>query len=587
MAFKTALFERAGGGEPAHHIPENQAITLPWDEAQTNMTDLHKSKPFLWAIFVIFTLLWFFVLDIRALDPPDEGRYAEIAREILHSGDWITTRLNGIKYFEKPPLQMWMTALAFKFLGLGEWQARLWGALSSYVGVVLLGYTGRTLFNERVGFFAALVLASSIFWAGASQFSSLDIGLSGMLTVVLCGLLLAQRETVAQNARRNWMLVSWAAMALAVLSKGPIGMILPGAVLVIYTALSRDWGIWLRLHLGKGLLLFFAIAAPWFVLVSQKNPEFAHFFFIYEHVERFLSKSHHREGPWYYFIVLLMPGILPWLGLLPQSLLQGFRGEPSCVFKPKLMLLVWVAFIFFFFSYSNSKLPGYILPIYPALALLIALQLEAASRTSRIIAGGVVAVVGLVGLAFAPRIANLSADPLTAASYQTLQAWVMAACVIAMAGGVLSAVCARHQKRDAGVLTLALTGLVSVQLVLAGLHAYENYRSGLHLVAAVKPELAPHTKLYSVGMYDYSLTFYLQRTSTLVEYTDEFIFGLTQEPHLSIQDREKFLEKWRHDASAVAILRPDIFKQFQERAIPMRVVASDGLRVLVSNTLSR
>src|SRR3954470_9725337 len=120
------------------------------------MNDLHKSKPFLWALFILFSLAWFLVLDIRTLVPPDEGRYAEMAREMLVSGDWITTRLNGIKYFEKPPLQTWMNALSFAAFGLGDWQARLWTGVSGLLGVFLTGYAGLRVFGPRVGFYAAL-----------------------------------------------------------------------------------------------------------------------------------------------------------------------------------------------------------------------------------------------------------------------------------------------------------------------------------------------------------------------------------------------------------------------------------------------
>jgi len=116
------------------------------------------------------------------------------------------------------------------------------------------------------------------------------MGLAGMMTISLCGLLLAQRNDASRSEQRNWMLACWAGMALAVLSKGLIGIVLPGAVLVLYTLLSRDWAIWKRLHLVKGLILFFAITTPWFVLVSLKNPEFPQFFFIHEHFQRFTSK---------------------------------------------------------------------------------------------------------------------------------------------------------------------------------------------------------------------------------------------------------------------------------------------------------
>jgi 4-amino-4-deoxy-L-arabinose transferase-like glycosyltransferase len=262
------------------------------------MKELYRNKTLIWTLLIAFTVALLFALGARTLVPPDEGRYAEMAREMFATGDWITTRLNGIKYFEKPPLQTWMNALTFQLFGLGDWQARLWTGLCGLFGVLLTGYTGRRVFGERVGFYAALVLGSCFYWVACSQIDSLDMGVSGMMTLALCALLIAQRDDAKPAEQRNWMLACWAGMALAMLAKGLIGIVLPGAVLVVYTVLARDWKIWTRLHLVKGLILFALIAAPWFVLVGLKNPEQPHFFFIHEHFQRFATKEAHREAAW-------------------------------------------------------------------------------------------------------------------------------------------------------------------------------------------------------------------------------------------------------------------------------------------------
>ena len=272
------------------------------------MKELHRNRAAMGALAAAFVLASLAVLAIRTLVPPDEGRYAEIAREMFASGDWVTTRLNGIKYFEKPPLQTWMNALSFALFGVGDWQARLWTGLCGLLGVVVTGVAGRRVFGARIGFYAALVLGSSFYWVACSQANSLDMSLASMMTLALCGLLVAQRDDATPVERRNWMLLCWAGMALAVLSKGLIGLVLPGAVLVLYTLFARDVRLWTRLHLVKGLLLFFLITAPWFVLVALKNPEQPHFFFIHEHFDRFLKTEHHREAPWWIFFALIAAG---------------------------------------------------------------------------------------------------------------------------------------------------------------------------------------------------------------------------------------------------------------------------------------
>src|SRR4051794_27820381 len=157
------------------------------------MKDLHKSRPLVWGLLIAFCVVWFYGLGARTLVPTDEGRYAEMAREMVTTNDWITPRLNATKYFEKPPLQNWMNALTFKAFGFGEWQARLWTGLCGLLGIALVAWTGRKVFSPRIGFTAAVVLASSFLWAALGHVNTLDMGLSGMMTLALCGLLLGQR----------------------------------------------------------------------------------------------------------------------------------------------------------------------------------------------------------------------------------------------------------------------------------------------------------------------------------------------------------------------------------------------------------
>ncbi|SDF41026.1 MULTISPECIES: glycosyltransferase family 39 protein [unclassified Duganella] len=552
------------------------------------MNDLYNSKKVAWTLVAVFALVWLYVLGIRSLVPPDEGRYAEMAREMWASGDWITTRLNGIKYFEKPPLQTWMNALTFTAFGLGEWQARLWTGLCGLGGVLFTGYAAKRVFGPRAGFYAAVVLGSSVFWVACGQFNSLDMGLSGMMTITLGAMLIAQRDGATPSEQRNWMLLCWAGMALAVLAKGLIGVVLPGAVLVIYSLLSRDLAIWKRLHLGKGLLLFFAIAAPWFVLVALKNPEQPHFFFIHEHWERFFLKTHHREGAWYYFLLLLIPGVMPWLGLLPQALLNGARRDAQATFQPRLLLLVWVVFITFFFSYSSSKLPGYILPVYPALALLLGVYLEGAPRLSRMLAAGLLVLAGVVGIAMIPHmIQAASRHPDERALLETYQPWVLAAAMVAAAGGALALLHARQLRRDLTVLTLAIASFASVQLLLAGFETYGQLRSGKALAQKVRSELLPDTPVYTVFVYEQSMTFYLGRPVTLVAYWDEFTFGLRQQPELSIPTLDGFYQRWRaHTArneKALAIVGIETLGVMQGHGLHMRIVARDSRRVVLTN----
>jgi 4-amino-4-deoxy-L-arabinose transferase-like glycosyltransferase len=555
------------------------------------MNDLHRNKTFLWTLLIVFAIALLYALGARTLVPPDEGRYAEMGREMFASGDWITTRLNGIKYFEKPPLQTWMNALTFTLFGLGEWQARLWTGACGLFGVVLTGVAGTRVFGARIGFYAALVLGSAFYWIACSQIDSLDMGLSGMMALALCALLVAQRDAATPAERRNWMLASWAGMALAVLSKGLIGLVLPGGVLVFYTLFARDWTIWKRLHLVKGLLLFFLIAAPWFVLVGLRNPEQPHFFFIHEHFERFLLKEHHREASWWIFFALIAGGSTPWIGVLAQSLWQGAgRGQPETGrFRPRLLLLVWIVFITLFFTKSNSKLPGYILPVFPAVALLVGHYLDVGTRRSRMATAAITALLGAALLGFVPYMPGLAKHAGEGALYAAYQPWVLAAGLVLLVGASLALLYARQMQRDLFVVALALAGFAGTQLMLVGFEPIAQTRAGTAMLPALKAAGAmdPNVKVYSVGIYEQSLTFYLGRTVTLVDYRDEFDFGLQQQPALWVPTVPAFVARWRADTAAhvrnVAIIRPEFVADFRRDGVPLRIVAADTRRVVIAN----
>ncbi|MBU9132825.1 glycosyltransferase family 39 protein [Burkholderia multivorans] len=541
-------------------------------------------------LLVAFAVIWFTPLGMRHLIPSDEGRYAEMAREMFVTGDWITPRYNGYKYFEKPPLQTWLNALTFASFGIGEWQARLYTALASFAGVLLVGFTGARLFNPLSGFLAAVVLASSPYWNLMGHFNALDMGLAFWMALSLCALLLAQRPGLRPAAVRGWMWLCWAAMAFAVLSKGLVGVILPGAVLVLYTLIARDWALWKRLYLVSGLVIFFAIAAPWFVLVQQRNPEFFNFFFIVQQFRRYLTPEQNRPGPFYYFVPVLLVGFLPWLSVAWQSVRHALRmpRQPNG-FSPMLVLLIWSAFIFLFFSASHSKLISYVLPVAPALALIIGayLPLLGADRFRRHLLGYLVffvaAAFGIIFLAY-------QGDARTPnALYRAFQIWLYVGLAIA---AVLTLVAAWLNRR-AGV-TAALAAFGAAWLIFGtiggtGHDEFGRYSSGALLAPAVRAELAklpPDTPFYSIEMLDHTFPFYVGHTTIMVHRQDELAFGISVEPNKWVPTVDEWIARWKQDTHALAIMPPGEYDALVKQQVPMRVIARDNRRVIVEKPQS-
>ncbi|PRH46033.1 glycosyltransferase family 39 protein [Burkholderia multivorans] len=541
-------------------------------------------------LLVAFAVIWFTPLGMRHLIPSDEGRYAEMAREMFVTGDWITPRYNGYKYFEKPPLQTWLNALTFAWFGIGEWQARLYTALASFAGVLLVGFTGARLFNPLSGFLAAVVLASSPYWNLMGHFNALDMGLAFWMALSLCALLLAQRPGLRPAAVRGWMWLCWAAMAFAVLSKGLVGVILPGAVLVLYTLIARDWALWKRLYLVSGLVLFFAIAAPWFVLVQQRNPEFFNFFFIVQQFRRYLTPEQNRPGPFYYFVPVLLVGFLPWLSVAWQSVRHALRmpRQPNG-FSPMLVLLIWSAFIFLFFSASHSKLISYVLPVAPALALIIGayLPLLGADRFRRHLLGYLVFFVAAAfGIIF---LAHQGDARTPNALYRAFQIWLYVGLAIA---AVLTLVAAWLNRR-AGV-TAALAAFGAAWLIFGtiggtGHDEFGRYSSGALLAPAVRAELAklpPDTPFYSIEMLDHTFPFYVGHTTIMVHRQDELAFGISVEPNKWVPTVDEWIARWKQDTHALAIMPPGEYDALVKQQVPMRVIARDNRRVIVEKPQS-
>jgi len=535
-------------------------------------------------VLALAAILWFALLGFRDLVDPDEGRYADIPQAMVVGGDWVTPRLDGFKYFEKPPLQYWATAVSFELFGESSTSARLWPALIGFAGALWGWYLGARLFGGDAGFFTFLITLSLFLYTAVGHLLTLDMSLSGFLFLAVGSLLLAEREQARPRTARRWMVLGWAALALAVLSKGLVGIALPAGALVLYSLWQRDWGLWRRLLLGKGLLLFLLIAAPWFLLVSLRNPEFPEFFFIREHLLRYTTTAHGREGPFWYFGPVLLGGVLPWLLPAWKALVRpGLRwwpeAETRATFDPVRFLWVYVVFVILFFSLGQSKLVPYILPAFPALGLLVGKQM--AERPSLRSVGLVLAAMGAVLWVGAWRIELWTGPKTLVSDLERARPWVVGAGLCMLAGG-LGALGLR-QRIQGAIVVVSLCAILGYQLLGWGFQGLSASRSSRALVEAVRPYAEQGAEVYSVSTYFQSVSFYLGRSQIPVMYRGELDMGIAQEPQGAIADWEAFAERWRlaEAGQAVAIFDAREFPGFAARELPMRIVYQDTRKVAV------
>jgi 4-amino-4-deoxy-L-arabinose transferase-like glycosyltransferase len=540
------------------------------------------SRRGLWLLLLAVAIIWFGNLEYRKLVKPDEGRYAEIPREMVMTGDWTTPRLNELKYFEKPPLQYWATAVAYEVFGEHQWTSRLWAALTGFAGILLAWFVGTRLFGRQAGIYAALLLGSSILYAAMSHINTLDMGVTFFISLGIFSLLLAQKEELVSQ-RRNWMLLAWAALALAVLSKGLMGVVLPGAALFLYSVFNRDITIWKRMHWISGLLVFLLIAVPWFVLVIKANPEFFQRFFIYEHFQRFTSKVHGRFQPWYYFVPVLVLGMLPWTVLMFDTLLRTWKSGARVVkaFSPERFLLVWVVFVYLFFSISDSKLPSYLLPMFPALALLMGKQIaEMKSRRLFWLTVPMLVVVAIL-LGLAPFTAKTADTPLQIQMYGNYAVWLVIAAAIWFVGVGAALWLLHREKKLVAVIVLAFSSLIAAQIGTSGHNTVARERSAYHIAEAIQDYVKPEIPFYSILYYEQTLPFYIKHTFILVEYQDEMDFGIQQEPERAIPELAGFAEAWKKDKQALAIVETYNYPRVQQLNLPMKEIFHDQQYVVV------
>ena len=538
-----------------------------------------------WLPWVLLAAGWLVTIQVRPLLDPDEGRYAEIPREMLAQHDFVTPRFNDLKYFEKPPLQYWATAGAYAIFGLSEWSSRLWAVGLAFACLPLVFAFTRRHYGDEAALAALAALGVSPYFQAIGHLNLLDAAFTFWLTGAVLAFTTAQSEPAGSGAERRFMLLAWALAALAVLSKGIVVGVLAGGALCAYTLIERDLRTWRRLHAGLGLPLFLILAAPWFVAVSLRNPSFPGFFFVHEHFTRFLTTVHQRVEPWWYFLPLLLAAVLPWLvpgvraaraawrePALPPAAGEG--ASPARPFRPRRFLLIYALLTLAFFSASGSKLAPYILPMVPVLAVLTGAEIRNPGRLARHAARAAAPLIALVAVGFL--VYSLRRN-----NYVPHEAlvWALAAVAAALIAVGLSF---RHSLRPLAMALAAVAGAsLAWQCLLCEYTAIPPARSARELVRALRPMLDAHTPLYSVGQYRETISPYLGRTLQLAGYEGELRFGLDEEPGRRMS-LEQFAVRWSGEGAAVAFFDPRVWDQLRRRGLPGRVLAADNYTVAVS-----
>ena len=555
---------------------------------------LEAAPPRSWVILFVLSLLLILVEPGRIpLFEPDEGRYSEIPREMLATGDFITPRLNGLLYFEKPPLHYWSVALSFKVFGQSEFASRVPSKLS-VIGMALMAFVfARRRWGARVGLLAGLIAATSILAFAMARITVIDPLVS--LALSAAGFSFAAfAEAEPSGDKRKARLALYGlhiACAAAVMSKGLIGIVLPGGAILVWVVITGRYRILPKLFSPGPLFVFLALSVPWHVLLAMKEKDFLDFYFVNEHFNRFFKSEHRRGGHPLYFVAVLIGGLLPWTPFLfrlthswPGRTLRAWRDQATEGF-------LWVFFllIFMFFSASKSKLIPYILPVWPAVAILLALGIERARRAG----ASFKTERWLLGMTFGA----LSSGALVygfAAGYVDQFGLLKPGILIlaALTAGALWNFTASLRPARRGEVALAV--IVPWLAFLCGtLWSFPRVAQAITpwpLVTALQKELSPGDILMQKGHYVQAIPFYLKRPTPVVGLEwHELNFGQarTKDPSL-VPTPAAFAGMWNGESRVFVIVHKAHIPSFGKPPLsetPIHLLARtlNGKHYLLSN----
>jgi 4-amino-4-deoxy-L-arabinose transferase-like glycosyltransferase len=544
-----------------------------------------SARALTWVCALLLAWLWFGNLASRALTEPDEGRYAEIPREMLATGDWLAPHLNGIQYLEKPPLQYWATALLYQIAGISPWASRLYTAGLGFATLLLVAWAGRRFFSQGAGAHAALILGSGLLFYALAHVNTLDMGLSFYLTAASIAFASAQTAVANRTALRWRMWLAWLCIGLAVLQKGLVALVLPGFAIALYVLIQRDWQLLRRLYVASGVVIVLALNGPWWWLMSRRNPGFVDWFFVHEHFTRFTTSEHGRSQPWWYFGALLLVGLLPWIVPVARGAVDAWR-RPAAVgaFNVERFLLLWAAAVFIFYMPSGSKLAPYILPMAPPLALLAGRRLawqspDAPGLRSTVLLAALMAIA----LLCLPWLAShLELDPLHRDGYRAIAGAGAYAGALLLATVVLAAVLVRRRLRLPAVAVLA-TGLVGgLVLITNASNELERWRGGTRLADDVRPHLTAGSTLFCLDLYSQVGIFSLAHTCRIAGDYGELETQFDDGEANWLRSDAEFARAWSAAPTAVAMIEPGKAEKWLALATPHVVVANRPYAIVIA-----
>ncbi|MCP4576763.1 MAG: hypothetical protein GY846_10820 [Deltaproteobacteria bacterium] len=529
--------------------------------------------------------LYFFGLNGYPLLDPDEGRYAEIPREMLESGDFITPRLNYVKYFEKPPLFYWLTAGSMALFGQKEWAVRLVPAIAGFLTLLLIMGLGKRIFDGRTGVMAAWIYLTSVTPTVLARLPIID-GVFSLILTATWGTWWLGYKAQTKPSRRVWYCISWTCLGLAVMTKGIAAIALTGLIVGGFIICRRDWRALLSFEWVPGLLIFAVIVVPWHWAVSSENPGFFHFYIVVQHFARLVSHEHAK--PFWFFMAIFPFGMLLWVAFFFPAAVKSFRKAFEAVRSPRgdrgkgesiLFLVIWVVGVIGLFSLSSCKLIPYILPAYPAMALLMADFIRDRSLMKRSVLWGaaILAILLLVCAGVLMPVA-MRQDALSMAE---LLPAIRVGQVCLSLGGIFLLVSLFKRRMIPFATGFAMVLLFPAMLMVVP--SVAKYRKVGGFIKAMPNPLPGEIRIAEWRNYDQALSFYSGRRTILVDEIGELAYGSTQGDQSDyFLTGEESLKRLAIDVPLLVNIRPGAWPKVRNWKT-LRPVAANSTNVMVGN----
>ncbi len=545
--------------------------------------------------FLVFYLLW---IGNYPVFVPDEGRYSEVAREMVATGDFITPRVNGVAFLDKPVLYYWLQSIAIYFFGVKEWALRLFPALFGVLGCLLTYVAGRYVFDRRTGIVSAIILATTPLYFANAHYANLDLEVAVLISATLLFFLMG---ALTDKKRKLYFFISaYVFASLAFLTKGLIGIVFPGIIGLAWMVTVKRFDVLKKMSLLFGIFIFLALTLPWYILVQKANPEFLHFFFVTQQLNRFLShESFNNPSPIWFYLPVVLIGFFPWSMFIVQAMVRAaknlFIKMQTREMQAQLFLFIWALFVFIFFSIPSSKIVGYILPIFPSLALLVGHYLSVAwERVAKIkhrltIALFVLLTIAMAGFLILAHVKQLIEISSHFETYLILMtATLLVSAVVAIASF--------RRRSFATFFAVCVLGNVVFLLTLVHGARHLNQNTAKPLISILQTKLAPNDEVVNYFKFYSDVPLYLGRRVTLVadwqapdiasrdNWVRELWYGMPfQKTDDWLISEKVFWQRFNSKNRVFVFVNENYFDRFKQQAKRYYVVGKYNDIILVRN----